>query len=329
MKLITEVPLPKDIPEVSYGSSLMFIGSCFAANIGEKFSAAKFDASINPFGVLFNPFSVLDSMDRIIKRRYFTRDDFFPSGDGAWQNLSLHGDFRFDTPEKGAETVNALIDGLHDRLARLTHVFYTFGTSQVFRYRPTGKICANCHKIPQSEFSRESMTAGEISSLALETEENLRSINPSVSIVYTVSPVRYLSEGPLGSNAGKGRLFCAVEDILARSGTQSSYFPAYEIVMDELRDYRYFAGDMVHPNALAVDYIWEKICSCMFGRDTLSVLSEVERVARDCSHRPFNPSAPAYRDFCRAALKRIASLEGRFPRMDFSGEKGILSPRAL
>ena len=324
MKLITEVPLPKDIPEISYGSSLMFIGSCFASNVGEKFSAAKFDVSVNPFGVLFNPFSVLDSMDRIVERRYFSESDFFRAEDGSYLSLSLHGDFRFATASEGAAAVNALIDTLYERLFGLTHVFYTFGTSQVFRYRPTGEICANCHKIPQKEFSKESMTAGQITNLALSVGESLRSINPDVNIVYTVSPVRYLNEGPLGANAGKGRLFCAIEDILERSGAGNYYFPAYEIVMDELRDYRYFAGDMVHPNSLAVDYIWEKICSCMFGGGTLSVLGEVERIERDCSHRPFNPSGTAYRDFCRAALERIASLEERFPRMDFGPEKNVL-----
>lgn len=317
MKLITEMPLPPLERAVDYDSRLLLLGSCFATNVGQRFRRAKFDASVNPFGVLFNPYSVLDAMDRIVGRRHFSSGDFFES-DGRYLSLSLHSDHHYPDVATALEQTNALVDELHGRVKGLTHVFYTFGTAEVFRYIPTGKICANCHKIPQREFTKERMTVEEIVGIARRSEALLREVNPDVTIVYTVSPVRYLSEGPLGNSASKGMLFCAVEALAG--GGKNVYFPAYEVIMDELRDYRFFGPDLVHPNELAVDYLWERAAGAFFSDETKRVMKEVEAVGRNFAHRPVHPSGEAYRRFCRDSLEKIAGLKGRYPQLDFSDE---------
>ncbi|MDD4820058.1 MAG: GSCFA domain-containing protein [Flavobacteriales bacterium] len=318
MNLITAVKIPHFTDEITYRSHLFFMGSCFAGNVGEKFANSKFDTVVNPFGVLFNPFSVLDSMERILTKRYFTEDDFFET-DGRYLSLALHSDHSYQSATEAVKTVNELIDTLYEKLKTTTHIFYTFGTSQVFKYKKTGIPCANCHKIPQREFSVESLSVCEITKQAQRVDTLLRAINPCVKVYYTVSPVRYLNEGALGNNAGKGRLFCAIEDLVDEK--TAFYFPAYEIVMDELRDYRFFAQDMVHPNALAVDYIWERIGKAFFSSETQKNISDVDALMRNVAHRPFNPNGEQYKSFCLKSISVIDKLREKCPFYDFSQEE--------
>ena len=320
MKLITSIKIPKYPKEITYQSHLLFLGSCFAGNVGEKFLEAKFDATVNPFGVLFNPYSVLDSMERVLEKRYFTEEDFFES-DGQYISLALHSDHSYPSAKEAVEKVNALIDSIYEKLKTVSHVFYTFGTSQVFKYRKTGIPCANCHKIPQREFQVESLSIEQIVAQARRVERLLRNINESVSVFYTVSPVRYLNEGTLGNNAGKGRLFCAIEQLV--DGKNNFYFPAYEIVMDELRDYRFFGDDMVHPNTLAVNYIWEKISSTFFSEQTAKILDAVNVLIKNAEHRPFNPHGQQYKNFCKTSLKILEQLKDKCPSYDFSSEEQL------
>lgn len=318
MKLSLDIPVPRLKREVDYDSRILLLGSCFASNVGERFRQVRFDADVNPFGVLFNPYSVLDSMERILQRKHFAASDFFES-DGRFLSLSLHGDHSYPDMETALRQANGLVDTLHEKVKEFTHVFYTFGTAEVFRYLPTGEICANCHKISQKHFSKERMTVGQIAGMARRVESLLRSANPDVMLVYTVSPVRYLSEGALGNSTSKGTLFCAIEELT--DGEKNVYLPAYEIVMDELRDYRFFGDDMVHPNALAVEYLWQKMGNTLFSADTRSTMKQVMSVVRDATHRPFNPEGEEYRRFCRAALEKIETLRRRYSRMDFSKEE--------
>lgn len=318
MKLSLDIPIPRLEHGVDYYSRILLLGSCFASNVGERFKQARFDVDVNPFGVLFNPYSVLDSMERIVQRKHFTSSDFFES-DGRYLSLSLHSDHSYPDVETALRQVNGLVDTLHEKAKEFTHVFYTFGTAEVFCYLPTGEICANCHKISQKHFSKERMTAEEIAGMARRVEALLRTINPDVMVIYTVSPVRYLSEGALGNSASKGTLFCAIEELT--DGKKNVYLPAYEVVMDELRDYRFFGDDMVHPNALAVEYLWQKIGSVLFSADTRRTIEQVMAIVRDAAHRPFNPEGEQYRRFCRSALDKIAALRACYPRMDFSREE--------
>ena len=318
MKLSLDIPIPRLERGVDYHSRILLLGSCFASNVGDRFFQARFDADANPFGVLFNPYSVLDSMERILRRKHFTASDFFES-DGRYLSLSLHSDHSYPDMGTALQRVNGLVDALHEKAKELTHVFYTFGTAEVFRYLPTGEICANCHKVSQKHFSKERMTAEEIAGLARRVEAKWRAVNPDVILIYTVSPVRYLSEGALGNSASKGTLFCAIEELT--DGEKNVYLPAYEVVMDELRDYRFFGDDMVHPNALAVEYLWQKMGNVLFSADTRRTMEQVMAVVRDAAHRPFHPEGERYRRFCQAALDKIAALLERYPRMDFSREE--------
>ena len=322
MKLSIDIPFPRLEGRMDYGSQILLLGSCFASEVGERFLRAKFDACVNPFGVLFNPYSVLEAVDRIVAGRHFSPEDFFES-DGRYLSLDLHSDHSYPDADTAVRQANALVDRLHAKVPALTHLFLTFGTAEVYRYRPTGKICANCHKILQREFSKERMSVEEIVEMARRTERALRAVNPGARVVYTVSPVRYLSEGPLGNSASKGVLFCAVERLTGEG--KSVYLPAYEFIMDQLRDYRFFAQDMVHPNSLAVDCLWERLTPVLFSPQTQKTMAEVEAVVRAAAHRPLHPSGEQYRIFCRTSLERIRELNSRFPAMDFKSEREIFA----
>lgn len=323
MELSIRIPVSPLERQVDYRSHILLLGSCFANSVGERFRRRKFDACVNPFGVLFNPYSVLDALERIVEGRCFTPEDFFLS-QGRYLSLDLHSDHSYPDVQTAVQQVNALVEGLHRHLSQLTHVFLTFGTAEVFRYRPTGRICANCHKIPQREFSKERMTCSEIVAMARRVIGALRAVNPGVTVVYTVSPVRYLSEGPLGNSASKGTLFCAVEHLTA-DGLGEVYLPAYEIIMDQLRDYRFFDRDLVHPNDLAVDCLWEQLAPALFSAATRREIERVEEVMRAAGHRPFHPQDEPYRHFCRQWMERIAVLKVEYPQMDFAAEEALFS----
>lgn len=321
MELSIRIPVSPLEKQVDYHSHILLLGSCFASSVGERFRRRKFDACVNPFGVLFNPYSVLDALERIVQCRRFTPEDFFLS-QGRYLSLDLHSDHSYPDVRTAVESVNALVEDLHRGFSRLTHVFLTFGTAEVFRYRPTGRICANCHKIPQREFSKERMSCAEIVAMARRAVGALRVVNPDVTVVHTVSPVRYLSEGPLGNSASKGTLFCALEE-LAGDGSGQVYLPVYEIIMDQLRDYRFFDRDLVHPNDLAVDCLWEQIAPALFSAAARRDIERVEAVLRAAGHRPFHPQDEPYRRFCRQWIERVAALKAEYPQMDFSAEEAV------
>lgn len=319
MKLSTPIHIPVYDNPISYDSHLWFIGSCFASNVGDKFSAIKIPTVVNPFGTLFSPHSVSEAMIRVIEKRYFTADDFFEK-DGMYMSMELHSMHSYGSVSEALRVVNSLIDELHESLRKATHIFITYGTSQVYRYNPSGRLCSNCHKIPSKFFTIEQMSIDEIYDGAMRVERLLAEINKGASLYYTVSPVRYMGDGALRSSVIKSKLFCAIERIVSDS-TMADYFPSYEIVMDELRDYRYYGEDMIHPSGVAVDYIWEKIQGAFFNASTVSFSQRVTSVVSAAAHRPKNPDSEQYRLFCKKNLDEIAAICDMYPTLDMEKEK--------
>lgn len=327
MKLSTQVRMGDYHHDITYDSRLWFIGSCFAGNIGEKFAEIKIPAVINPFGTLFSPHSVNEALMRVAEKRYFTADDFFER-DGVYMSMDLHSTHSYGSVDEALCTLNRLIDTLHKSLAEATHLFITYGTSQVYRYNTTGRLCANCHKIPSRFFTIEQMTVEKIYNGAMEVERALVAINPALKIYYTVSPVRYMGDGAPQSSYVKARLFCALERVLGESEV-ARYIPSYEIMMDELRDYRYYGEDMIHPSGVAVDYIWERIQEAFFDKDTVVASGVIKSVMKAVSHRPQNPDGEQYRLFCKKNIDVIEDMCSRYPSLNMEGEKAFFTSKLV
>ncbi len=336
MQFRTEIPIISSDFPIDYHSKILFLGSCFAENIGSKFEYYKFQATINPFGIIFNAVSLEKLIKRAVEKNYFDEKDIFFHND-LWHCYEVHSELSNANKEEFLEKLNQLIDSSNQQILKLTHCLITLGTSWVYRHKTSNEIVANCHKVPQKEFTKELLSAAQ-NQLSLQNIVSLiQSINPRVKFVFTVSPVRHIKDGFFENNVSKANLFSAIHTLLlsraelrdkiqndtlqildsARTDSSINYFPSFEIVMDELRDYRFFEADMLHPNALAIDYIWEKFSQSYFNSETSSIMKEVEIIQKGLAHRPFNPNTEAHQKFLTDLQKKIDKLVSNNPSILF------------
>ncbi|MFB6319025.1 GSCFA domain-containing protein [Saccharicrinis sp. FJH54] len=325
MELSTKVTIHEPVLRLEHYHPVMFLGSCFATSIGHRFIKGKFPSVVNPFGVIYNPYSVASATGFLIS------DDPIPETalvehDGLWHSFYHHSTF-------SAETKSALLQKIEEERLRASEflksaewLFITFGTSWVFEHQQTGLIVSNCHKIPSVQFNRYRLNQDEIVSQYKDLLVKLNVFNPALKVVFTVSPVRHWKDGAHGNQLSKAVLLLAVEQ-LCEWFDSASYFPSYEIVMDELRDYRFYASDMFHMNEQAVEYIWQRFAEKWLSREAVQLVKKVEDIIKAVEHKPFNPNSEAYIAFLENVLQKAHDLENRFPHLDFYAEKRILNDR--
>ena len=269
MEFRTIVNIPRPTFELEPCERILFVGSCFADNIGKRFEEEKFRAMVNPFGVMYNPVSVLHTVKKVANHT-------------------------FDT------------------------AVFTLGTNHVYVERATGEIVDNCQKRPQREFEERELTVEECADALREAITLLRQANPKVNIIITVSPIRYAKYGYHGSQLSKAVLLLAADKVIKEEGERVYYFPAYEIVNDELRDYRFYKADMLHPNEQAVEYIWEQLVATCFSAEAKQFLEEWRPIKEALAHRPFNPEAAAYQDFIKKTKEKAKMLELKYPNIELN-----------
>lgn len=269
MEFRTIVNIPRPTFELEPCERILFVGSCFADNIGKRFEEEKFRAMVNPFGVMYNPVSVLHTVKKVANHT-------------------------FDT------------------------AVFTLGTNHVYVERATGEIVDNCQKRPQREFEERELTVEECADALREAITLLRQANPKVNIIITVSPIRYAKYGYHGSQLSKAVLLLAADKVIKEEGERVYYFPAYEIVNDELRDYRFYKADMLHPNEQAVEYIWEQLVATCFSAEAKQFLEEWQPIKEALAHRPFNPEAAAYQDFIKKTKEKAKMLELKYPNIELN-----------
>jgi len=310
----TVVQIPTTPDKISYNSSLLFFGSCFSENIGERFVERRFNATVNPFGILYNPASVKQGLDVLIDNRQFDETMLFEHR-GLWSSFYHHS--RFSSPDKQVvlKSINEQIIEGYDKLANADYLFITFGTSWVYEHIEEKAVVANCHKLPAATFNRYRLTVEEIVNSYNELIEKLREFNPELKIVFTVSPVRHWKDGAHGNQLSKSVLLLAI-DSLVRRFDNVNYFPAYELVIDDLRDYRFYNEDMLHPNKQAVGYIWQKLKDIYFDGTAKDFEKDIGKVIRARSHRPFNPDTEEYRAFVRAEIVKVKKMMNEFPEVN-------------
>ena len=323
MNLQTKITVAAPDFLIDYNSSLMMLGSCFAENMGSKFSYYKFDVDVNPCGIIYNPLSVANVLRLIVEGKQFEKSDLRQVG-GKWVSLYHHGAFSSTDPDECLRRINDRLTKATGELRTLDLLVITWGTAWVYRYTRENIVVSNCHKIPSQEFERSRLSVEDIVKEYLVLIGRLREINPGLRILFTVSPIRHWKDGAHGNQLSKATLLLAI-DRLREELQHVYYFPAYEIVLDELRDYRFYADDMLHMSGFTVDYIWERFLYSFISPEVLGLMNQIGRVNKGVAHRPFDPQSEEYHRLVKKMLAEIAMISRSYPMIDFSEEKRKLN----
>ena len=320
-KFQTIVDVPTFPWKTGYTKTSLFMGSCFTENIGNKMVELKYPADINPFGILYNPMSVANGLELLLENKTVQEEELIQHN-GIWHSFSHHGRFSSTDKKECLENINGRIKTSADIFKRADFLFLTFGTSWIYRLKSTDQIVSNCHKIPAKEFVRQRLSFNEI----IETYEHLlKKIwikNPKLRVVFTVSPIRHWKDGAIENQRSKAGLILAVDELIKIFGKEKcAYFPSYEIVMDELRDYRFYSEDMLHLTDVAVHHIWEIFEHALIEEKDRKTAMEIKKIVNAARHRPMNKNSREFYNFLTGFQKKIAELETRFPFINLRLEK--------
>lgn len=318
MHFRTQIPIPKRNHPIDYNSKIVSLGSCFAENMGDKFQYFKFQNTINPFGIIFNPVSIEKIIHKAINEALFTEKDIFFYND-LWHCFDVHSDLSNSNKEDLLESLNGILKSTKQQLQEASHVIITYGTSWVYKNIESNDIVANCHKVPQKQFKKELLSVDEIKESLAKTIKLIYSVNPNCNIIFTVSPIRHIKDGFVENQRSKANLISAIHNVLNTEYCKlnTEYFPSYEIMMDELRDYRFYAEDMLHPNQVAIDYIWKRFKETTISETAFSTMEEVENIQKSLSHKPFNPDSESHLKFESKLREKITKLESQYSFMKF------------
>lgn len=290
---------------IDYHSKLVLVGSCFSDNMGQKFNDSEFRSTTNPLGIFFHPFAIERSITRAINHTPFERKDLFLHNE-LYSSFEVHSRFNGSDVDVVLAHLNEALDLTYKSLLEATHIFITLGSSWVYRHIETDQIVANCHKFPQRAFFKELLSVDEVVNSLKAVIELISSVNPNVKFIFTVSPIRHIKDGFTENNRSKAHLIAAVHDVVEQvNGT--FYFPSYELLMDELRDYRFYYKDMIHPSEEAVDFIWGQFMSTWLSDEAQMFQKEIAAYKKGLDHKPFNPASRQHQDFM-IQLKRQREL---------------------
>ena len=317
----TKVELSDKDINIHHSDRMMMLGSCFVENIGKKLTDSKFDCDINPFGILYNPLSISEALYTMLEGRKYNENNLLEKG-GTWFSLMHHSSFSSHDKNECLERINHRIEQGGQYLRESRWVIITFGTARVYEWKESHRIVGNCHKLPERMFSRRLLDVVEIVDTYKDLLEKIREVNPQAEILFTVSPIRHAKDGMHGNQINKASLLLAIDQLCDRF-SYCHYFPSYEIMMDELRDYRFYADDMLHPSSMAIEYIWERLSKECFSADTLKAISQWEEIEKGLSHRPFNPTSEAHKRFLSQILLKIERIKEKFPYLDTQKEIDI------
>lgn len=310
--------------KLNHQHKILTIGSCFSDEIGKRLTDLKFNGLINPFGVIFNSHSIQNLIERSIQKKYFTTADIHQNGEEFFC-FDVHSSFNALTKEAVLEELNSTLDEVYDYILSCDVVMITLGTSWIYEWKTSNQVVANCHKVEAKQFEKRLLTTEEnLKSLELIVSD-LKNINPTIRIITTVSPVRHTKDGMIENNVSKARLLDALYQ-LSLQNNQVEYFPSYELVLDDLRDYRFFKEDLIHPSKQAVDYIWEKFSETYFEQSTQTIIQKINKVISAINHRPFNEESDNHQQFLVKTIALMNELE-KGNQLDFSAEKELLKSK--
>ncbi len=293
--------------KIQTSERLVSFGSCFAENIGQQLATYKFQIVHNPTGILFNPLSIYQQFTYTLNGERPDHESFLEH-DGVYLNYEFHSQVHANSKNELEDRIDVLLTRLRSQLVQANHLILTFGTSWVHELKSNGKLVANCHKTSQSAFSKRLLSVKEIVDGFKSVKSILDGLNPDLHIILTVSPIRHTREGLANNNLSKSVLRLACHEI-ASTTNDADYFPAYELLVDDLRDYRFYEKDLIHPNELAKDYIWKKFGEAYFDDSTHHFCNEWESIRNDLNHKPFHPHSDSHQKFLKSVLSKLENLK--------------------
>lgn len=314
MKLQTKIPLEKQSKNlIDYNSNVLLLGSCFVENVGGKLDYFKFENLQNPFGILFHPEAIETIVENAINKKEYSEKDIFFHNE-QWHCFEAHSKLSNTAKEDLLNALNKQIGLTNQQLKNSTHIIITLGTAWVYRNVKLNQVVANCHKIPQKEFDKKLLSVEEISNSLKNILGLIRSVNYDTTVIFTASPIRHIKDGFVENTQSKSHLISAIHSLVKE---QSFYFPSYEIMMDELRDYRFYKEDMIHPNSTAINYIWDKFKTVWISEEALKTMDEVNVIQKGLQHKPFNPKSEAHQQFLQNLETRKEKLQSQFSHIVF------------
>jgi hypothetical protein len=316
MNFTTKIPIQKYNHPITYDSKIMLLGSCFAESMGKKFDYFKFQNTTNPFGIIFNPVSLAKLIERSVQKEFYTEEDIFFHND-LWHCYEVHSELSHTDKQLFLNNLNSVVELTHRQIGSLTHCIITLGTSWVYRNIETNEIVANCHKVPQKQFVKELLSPEIIAQSIESILFSISVVNPNCNFIFTVSPVRHLKDGFAENTLSKSHLISALHKTITHLPSPISYFPSYEIMMDELRDYRFYAEDLLHPNQMAIDYIWIQFFENYISESEFGLMNQICEVQRALKHRPFNPNSESHLKFLEHLNLKIEQIKEKLPQVSF------------
>ena len=326
MNLFTSVEISKISPQFSYADALLLIGSCFATEIGSRLQDAKFRCLVNPTGVLYNPLSIANSLRMLLNNKYPTKEDYI-FHEGLWHSFSFHGDFSAASASELQDNIEASVAKCQGIIKEISCLFITFGSAFVYEWKETGEVVANCHKLPERLFNRRRLGDEEIVREYLALLQEIWDLIPTCRVLLTVSPIRHIRDGLHENQLSKATLLLAIDELQRLYPGKVIYFPAYELLMDELRDYRFYADDLLHPSQMAIDYVWQRFTETCLTQDALLTMKSVKEIKKMLEHRPLHPESDEYARFLHQIVLKIETLSEKCPYFEFEKEKELCLTR--
>lgn len=301
---------------VQHRHRLFLIGSCFTEQIGNKLKQHKFRVLDNPNGILFNPISITQSVNSYISNKQYTEADLFYQNE-SWNSWGHHSRFSHPDQAECLRMINASQQAAHEFLKTADWLLITLGSAFVYEL-DNENVVANCHKVPTDKFNKKLLTAAEVTAALQNMIASVKAFNPFAKIIFTISPVRHLRDGFVENNRSKATLINAVHQLVS---DDVLYFPAYELIIDDLRDYRFFAEDMVHPNYSATNYVWEKFIATCIDEPSQQLMKTINEINAAASHKAFNPTSAAHKKFLLHNLEKLRKIKEQHSYVDFSAEE--------
>ncbi len=320
MKFRTSVPIIEQEPKIDHTSKILLIGSCFVENIGKKLDYYQFQNLRNPFGIFYHPGAIGNFIEKVATGYKYEEKDVFYHNE-QWHCFDAHSCLNSSNKDELLFQLNEGIEKTRSFIENATHIVFTLGTSWYYKETETGHSVANCHKLDQKNFKKELLSVKEIENVFNNASQYLLTINPNLKIIFTISPVRHLKDGFVENQQSKAHLVTGIHQFIAAQKITNLgtcfYFPAYEIMLDELRDYRFYSEDMLHPNSLAIDYIWSHFAEEWIAKNALDLFKSIEIIHRGLGHKPFNENSKKHQLFLRDLEDKILSLKNKIPTATF------------
>ncbi|MBR5102175.1 MAG: GSCFA domain-containing protein [Muribaculaceae bacterium] len=315
MEFRTSIKTTENLGIISHSDKVMLIGSCFSDNIGARMRNAMMNVLINPFGTIYNPMSIAQAIGRVIDDEPVKGSDIF-TANGVWNSYDFHSRYSMADKQATIDRMNKSIEQAHSFLKTCDTLIITLGTAVVYKLRENGNVVANCHKLPQNIFNRELATVEEITVELNKMLNKLHSFNPELKVIFTVSPIRHIADGLNLNSLSKATLLVGVNNATQSHNDFCLYFPAYEIMLDDLRDYRFYATDMIHPNEVAIEYIWQTFQATYCDDNTTRAIARCERVSKRLNHRPMSNNHSNIERFNADTVTVVKNLVSEYPYLN-------------